>query len=82
MNIQINYGNNEVTIMKERMDEESKTALISYRIQRAFETLKEAEVMRREGFYNAAVNRLYYACYYVTIALLLKCDIQLRPIMV
>lgn len=62
--------------MRERMDEESKTALISYRVERAFETLKEADVMIREGFYNAAVNRLYYACYYVTIALLLKYNIQ------
>lgn len=38
--------------MKERMDEESKSALISYRMQRAFETLKEADVMRRERFWN------------------------------
>lgn len=62
--------------MKEILDEESKQALIMYRIQRAYETLKEAEVMVRESFYNAAVNRLYYACYYATVALLLKYDIQ------
>lgn len=62
--------------MKEKMDEESKKALIAYRIERAYETLKEAEVMKREAFYNAAINRLYYACYYAAIALLLKNDIQ------
>ena len=62
--------------MKEKMDENSKNALIAYRIQRAYETLKEAEVMKRENFYNAAINRLYYACYYATVALLLKYDIQ------
>ena len=56
--------------MKEKMDENSKNALIAYRIQRAYETLKEAEVMKRENFYNAAINRLYYACYYATVALL------------
>lgn len=28
--------------------------------------------MLREHFYNAAINRLYYACYYATVALLLK----------
>lgn len=33
--------------MKERMDEGSKSALIEYRIQRAYETLKEAKVMCR-----------------------------------
>lgn len=34
--------------------------------------------MVRESFYNAAVNRLYYACYYATVALLLKYDIQVQ----
>lgn len=62
--------------MKERLDEESKKALVAYRLERAYSTLKEADVMRREGFYNATVNRLYYACYYAAVALLLKNDIQ------
>lgn len=62
--------------MKEILDEASKQALITYRIQRAYETLKEAEVMIRESFYNAAINRMYYACYYATVALLLKHNIQ------
>ena len=35
--------------MKEILDEESKNALINYRIQRAYETLKEAQVMMRES---------------------------------
>lgn len=42
--------------MKETLDEESKEALIAYRIQRAYETLKEAEVMIRESFYNVAIQ--------------------------
>lgn len=62
--------------MKEILDKESREALIAYRMQRAIETMKEAEVMIRETFYNAAVNRMYYACYYATVALLLKNDIQ------
>lgn len=62
--------------MKEVLDEKSRNALISYRLQRAHETLKEAQVMMREAFYNAAVNRLYYACYYAAVALLLKYNIQ------
>lgn len=62
--------------MKEILDKESKKALVAYRIQRAYETLREAEVMIRESLYNAAINRLYYACYYATVALLLKYDIQ------
>ena len=63
--------------MKEILDKESKKALVAYRIQRAYETLREAEVMIRESFYNAAINRLYYACYYATVALLLKYEEKL-----
>ncbi len=42
--------------MKEVLDENSRHSLIAYRLQRAYETLKEAEVMRREQFYNAAIT--------------------------
>ena len=61
--------------MNETLDPESKKALVDYRISRAFETLKEAELLSKESFFNAAVNRLYYACYYAAVALLLKNDI-------
>ena len=47
--------------MKEILDEESKNALINYRIQRAYETLKEAQVMMRESFYNAAVESQHFS---------------------
>ena len=62
--------------MKDILDEESRKALIAYRMQRAYDTMKEAEVMIRETFYNAAINRMYYACYYATVALLLNNNIQ------
>jgi uncharacterized protein (UPF0332 family) len=58
--------------MKQELDKESINALASYRILRAKETLPEAETLILNGFYNAAVNRLYYACYYSVIALLAK----------
>lgn len=58
--------------MKENFDQQSRDALIAYRVERAYGSLKEARLMAQEGFYNAAVNRLYYACYYVAVALLLK----------
>ncbi len=62
--------------MKEKMDKNSIDALIGYRCQRSDEAIQEAELLCQEGFYNAAVNRLYYACYYVISALFLKDDIQ------
>ncbi|MBR5249758.1 MAG: HEPN domain-containing protein [Bacteroidales bacterium] len=61
--------------MKDTFDPESKKALINYRIERAYETLKEAKYNADGGFYYAAINRLYYACFYAVIALLLKHDI-------
>jgi uncharacterized protein (UPF0332 family) len=41
-----------------------------YRIQRAFETLKEVSVLVENEFWNASVNRMYYACFYSVGALL------------
>ncbi len=46
--------------------------LIQYRINRAFETLREAETMIEHQFWNASINRVYYACFYAVSALLLK----------
>ena len=50
--------------MKEKLDSESRAAIVNYRLERAYETLKEADYNTAGGYYNAAVNRLYYACYY------------------
>lgn len=46
--------------------------LVKYRISRAYETLKEAEAMIENQFWNASINRTYYACFYAVSALLLK----------
>ena len=56
--------------MNETLDEQSREALVKYRLERADETIKEAELLAKESHFNAAVNRLYYACFYATTALL------------
>lgn len=58
--------------MMMELDDQSRIDLVKYRIARSRETLKEAELLAREKFYNAAINRLYYACYYASVALLLN----------
>ena len=58
--------------MKETLDEQSRADLVRYRMERADETLQEAGLLAKEGYYNAAFNRLYYACFYATLALLVK----------
>lgn len=57
--------------MKEELDETTRRELIDYRLKRAEETLEEADYNATGGYYNAAVNRLYYACYYAASALML-----------
>lgn len=62
--------------MKRELDEKSRNALVQYRLQRAKDTLLEAQEIIELGFLNSSVNRLYYACYYAVIALLVKENIN------
>ena len=57
--------------MNDNLDTGSIEDLIEYRLQRAFETLEEADYTAKGGYFNAAVNRLYYSCYYAATALML-----------
>lgn len=58
--------------MKEEMSIENREALATYRYRRATETLAEVPFLKQQGYYNTAINRLYYACYYAAVALLVK----------
>jgi uncharacterized protein (UPF0332 family) len=51
---------------------DTPSSIIQYRINRAEETLKEAHFMLENKMYFGAANRLYYACFYSVIALLLS----------
>ena len=54
------------------MNELEREELVSYRIKKANDTIKEIELLVENQLWNTAVNRLYYACYYAVIALLVK----------
>ena len=56
--------------MKQELSPEHRIALVQYRFERAYLTLKEADYMRKGDFFNAAINRLYYACFYAATGLL------------
>ena len=58
--------------MKQTLDDKSRADLVNYRVDKALETLKEADYNAVGKYYNIAVNRLYYAAYYVISALLIK----------
>ncbi len=58
--------------MNSGLTEENYEALSQYRIERAHETLAEIPYLCEQGYFNTATNRLYYACYYAAVALLVK----------
>ena len=50
--------------------------LIEYRISRSKETFEEAQLLASENHWNAVANRLYYSCFYMVNALLIKNDLS------
>lgn len=64
--------------MKEILDLNNIDDIILYRLSRAYESLNEADLMYGSGHFNAAVNRLYYACYYAATSLLAKNNVRIR----
>ncbi len=46
--------------------------LIEYRIEQAFKTSSEIEVLIEEEFFVLAINRIYYGMFYMLLALALK----------
>ena len=50
-------------------DEDKK--IILHKMNRAYETLEEAEMMAGVGHWNSCINRLYYSCFYSVSALLI-----------
>lgn len=62
--------------MKQELSPEHRAALVEYRLERAHNTLEEADYMRNGNYYNAAINRLYYACFYAASALLIAKGIE------
>lgn len=54
------------------LDNESRQAMVNYRMERADVALDDAVFLYDAGRYNLAANRLYYALYYAASALLLS----------
>jgi hypothetical protein len=51
---------------------EEREAIIAFRVQKAKSTLAEAEGIATLSYWNAVANRLYYSCFYMASALLIK----------
>ena len=57
------------------MTPEEKNDYVKYRIDTAYKTFEAAKALMERGFWNSAVNRLYYAVFYAVNALLVQNDI-------
>ncbi|MCL1934475.1 MAG: HEPN domain-containing protein [Candidatus Azobacteroides sp.] len=55
-----------------KLSEEEKKAIVKYRLERAKDTLLDVCVSIQNNRWNNAANRLYYACFYAVMALLIN----------
>ena len=53
-----------------------KEEIITYRLNKAKESLEEAQAMANISHWQTCISRLYYACFYAVIALLLTHDLS------
>lgn len=51
---------------------DERTAIVEYRLERAKNTIKEVNDVGSLGYWNLSANRLYYAAYYASVALLIR----------
>ena len=51
---------------------------IKYRIAKAYETIEEVQTHIENRFWNTAINRMYYACFYAIGALLAQHKIEVN----
>jgi len=58
------------------MSPEERSEYVRYRLKSALNTYEAAKVLAENGFWNSAVNRLYYAVFYSVNALLVKNEID------
>lgn len=54
------------------LSDDARYNLVRYRIQRAHETWNDTKCVISEKLWHVAANRMYYACYYMTVALLIR----------
>ncbi len=56
--------------VKSMLNDQDRIEIVRYRIDNAHRTLEEVKSHMENRFYNTAVNRMYYACYYAASELL------------
>jgi uncharacterized protein (UPF0332 family) len=57
------------------MNIDERNEYIFHRIETAYKTVEAAKLLSDNGYYNSAVNRLYYAVFYAVNALLVRSEV-------
>jgi uncharacterized protein (UPF0332 family) len=60
------------------MNSEERREYAKYKLEAAYKTFNAALVLAEHGFWNSAVNRLYYSLFYAVNALLVINDIETK----
>ena len=60
------------------MNSEESNKLIAFKIRKSNQSIKAAQLLIENNFYNEAINRIYYACFYLVSALLHKNNINAK----
>jgi uncharacterized protein (UPF0332 family) len=60
------------------MNSEERTEYAKYKLEAAYTTFDAAIVLAENGFWNSAVNRLYYSLFYAVNALLVINNIETK----
>ena len=59
-----------------KLTDDEREALVKYRIERSHEAWIETKEIISSRLWYAAANRMYYTCYYMTSALLIKYELS------
>lgn len=60
------------------IDDELRYNIVNYRLASARNALGEVQSLSKDEYFNAAVSRLYYACFHAVSALLIHAGIEAR----
>ena len=60
------------------IDNELRYNIVNYRLSSARNALGEVLSLSKDGYFNAAISRLYYACFHAASALLINAGIEAR----
>lgn len=55
---------------------EERNVIITYRLEKALDAVKQVKDVAKLGYWSLAANRLYYAAYYASTALLISRGIE------